>query len=541
MTKNGGTKSMNRASGILLPISSLPSPYGIGTFSKEAYEFADKLVEAGQSYWQILPLGPTGYGDSPYQPFSTFAGNPYLIDLEALIEEDLLTREECEEADLTGHPNYIEYGKQYENRYPLLRKAYERSNIAQDEKFQAFVKENEWWVKDYALFMTVKKCFNGAAWSEWAQDIRMRWGYSLDYYYSTYPEEIEFYEFLQYKFFEQWTKLKTYVNSIGIKLIGDLPIYVAYDSADAWACPQLFQFDDENYPVRVAGVPPDAFSETGQLWGNPLYRWDYHRQTGYDWWVCRMKHAKKLYDVVRIDHFRGFDEYFSIPAKDETAMNGRWEKGPGMDLFNVLKREIPDVEVIAEDLGIVTPSVEKLVADSGFPNMRVLEFGFEPSDPMSPHMPYRYNTNCVVYTGTHDNETLKGWFDSLSKKRVAYIEKYLKNACGRQDTVCWDIIRLAMMSSADLCVIPLQDYLMLGNEARMNHPSTLGNNWKWRMGADDLDEKLIARIHELTVNAFRLLEEADPEEEDELSEIGEDEDSAAEGYAEAPGDAAAEV
>ena len=339
---------MNRASGILLPISSLPSKYGIGTFSKEAYEFADKLVEAGQSYWQILPLGPTGYGDSPYQPFSTFAGNPYLIDLESLIEEELLTREECDRADLVGHPNYVEYGKLYENRFPLLRKAYERSHISGNPDFQVFMRENEWWVKDYALFMAVKKCFEGKPWSEWAQDIRMRWGYSLDYYYSTYPEEIEFYEFLQFKFFEQWTKLKAYVNEIGLKIIGDLPIYVAFDSADAWSCPQLFQFNDENYPVQVAGVPPDGFSETGQLWGNPLYRWDYHKQTGYDWWIRRMRHAKKLYDVVRIDHFRGFDEYFAVPALDKTAVNGHWEKGPGIELFEVLKQEIPDMEQKAQ-------------------------------------------------------------------------------------------------------------------------------------------------------------------------------------------------
>ncbi len=502
---------MNRASGILLPISSLPSPYGIGTFSREAYEFADKLAEAGQSYWQILPLGPTGYGDSPYQPFSTFAGNPYLIDLDTLVEEGLLTKAECEAADLTGHPNYVEYGKQYENRYPLLRKAYQRSHIAEDKEFQAFVEENQWWLKDYALFMAVKKCFDGASWKDWATDIRLRWDYSLDYYYRTYPSEIEFYEFLQYKFFEQWTKLKAYANDKGIRFIGDLPIYVSFDSADAWACPQLFQFDDENYPVRVAGVPPDAFSDTGQLWGNPLYRWDYHKQTGYDWWIRRMRHARKLYDVVRIDHFRGFDEYFSIPAGEETAVNGRWEKGPGLELFETLKKAVPDMEVIAEDLGIITPSVEKLVADSGFPNMRVLEFGFEPTDPMSNHMPYRYDQNCVVYTGTHDNETLMGWYDGLDKKRKKYLEEYLENACGRQDTVGWDLIRLVMMSSANLCVIPMQDYLMLGNEARMNHPSTLGANWKWRMGRDDFEDKLVQKIRRLTEHAFRTLPVEEPE------------------------------
>ena len=506
---------MDRASGILLPISSLPSKYGIGTFSKEAYEFADKLVEAGQSYWQILPLGPTGYGDSPYQPFSTFAGNPYLIDLETLIEEELLTKEECDGADLVGHPNYVEYGKLYENRFPLLRKAYERSHISENPDFQAFMRENEWWVKDYALFMAVKKCFAGKPWSEWAQDIRMRWGYSLDYYYSTYPEEIEFYEFLQFKFFEQWTKLKAYVNEIGLKIIGDLPIYVAFDSADAWSCPQLFQFDEENYPVQVAGVPPDAFSETGQLWGNPLYRWDYHKQTGYDWWIRRMRHAKKLYDVVRIDHFRGFDEYFAVPALDETAMNGHWEKGPGIELFEVLKREIPDMEVIAEDLGVITPSVEKMVADSGFPNMHVLEFGFVPEDPMNTHMPYRYDTNSVVYTGTHDNETLKGWFDDLEPERVAYIEKILETFMGRRDTVCWDIIHFGMMSSANLCVVPMQDLLMLGNEARMNHPSTTGANWKWRMSAGTFDAALIKRVRSMTKKAFRFFGEDEEVTEEE--------------------------
>ena len=497
---------MNRASGILLPISSLPSPYGIGTFSKEAYKFVDSLKAAGQSYWQILPLGPTGYGDSPYQPFSTFAGNPYFVDLETLIKEGLLTKKECDSADLTGHPNYVEYGKLYENRFPLLRKAYERSNCKEDPAFQTFLQENEWWVKDYALFMAVKKRFNGASWMNWAEDIRRRWGYSLDYYYTECAEEIEFYEFIQFKFYEQWDRLKAYVNEAGIKLIGDLPIYVSMDSADAWAYPQLFQFDDENYPVMVAGVPPDAFSATGQLWGNPLYRWDYHKQTGYDWWIRRVRHAKKLYDVIRIDHFRGFDEYFAIPAKDKTAEKGHWEKGPGLELFDVLKREIPDMEVIAEDLGVITPTVEKLVADSGFPNMRVLEFGFEPTDPLSPHMPYRYNTNSVVYTGTHDNETLKGWFDGLDKKKLAFIETYLDNACGRKDTVCWDIIRLGMMSSANLCIIPMQDYLMLGNEARINHPSTLGDNWKWRMGKADFDKDLVKRIKELSVNSFRYFE-----------------------------------
>ena len=495
---------MNRASGILLPISSLPSPYGIGTFSKEAYEFADKLVEAGQSYWQILPLGPTGYGDSPYQPFSTFAGNPYLIDLETLIEEGLLTKEECEEADLTGHPNYIEYGKLYENRFPLLRKAYERSNIAKDEKFQAFVKENEWWVKDYALFMAVKKCFNGAAWSEWAQDIRMRWGYSLDYYYSTYSEEIEFYEFLQYKFFEQWTKLKTYVNSIGIKLIGDLPIYVAYDSADAWAHPQLFQFDDENYPVRVAGVPPDAFSETGQLWGNPLYNWDYHRQTGYDWWVRRMRHAKKLYDVVRIDHFRGFDSYYAIPAEDDNAKNGVWKKGPGMALFNALEEKLGKLPIIAEDLGFLTPSVinkADAMRMKTLTGMKVIQFAFDPRED-SDYLPHSYPTNCVVYTGTHDNDTVLGWIKTAPKEAVKFAKEYC--SLTKEEGYNWGMMRMAWASVADMAIVPMQDIIGLGSEARINIPSTLGDNWKWRATEDQINPKLAKRVRKYVQMTGRL-------------------------------------
>lgn len=499
---------MKRASGVLLPISSLPSPYGIGTFSKEAYDFIDALADAGQTYWQILPLGPTGYGDSPYQPFSTFAGNPYFIDLRELIKEGLLTKEECDACDFGDNPQYIEYGKQYNSRFKLLKLAHERSMIGDDVEFHTFVKKNEWWIKDYALFMTVKKCFNGAGWSEWAQDIRLRWGYSMDYYYSQYADEIEFYEFIQFKFFEQWRKLKVYANIKGIKFIGDVPIYVAFDSADAWAHPQLFQFDEENYPVKVAGVPPDAFSETGQLWGNPLYRWDYHKATGYDWWIRRIKHAYELYDVIRLDHFRGFDEYFAVPYKDVTAVNGKWEKGPGMELFEALRKALGKCEMIAEDLGVITPSVEKLVEDSGFPNMRVLQFGFEPEDPVNNHMPFTYDRNSVVYTGTHDNETLMGWYKGLSRERREFLHTYLDDACGRKDAINWDIIRLAMMSSANLCVVPMQDILALGNEARMNFPSTLGMNWKWRLTEGEFTEKLQDKLLLLTRAGYRENKEA---------------------------------
>lgn len=494
---------MKRSSGVLLPISSIPSKYGIGAFSKEAYKFIDQLKEAGQSYWQILPLGPTSYGDSPYQSFSTFAGNPYFIDLEKLIEEGVLTEEECSACDFGDDPEYVDYGKIYQERFRLLRKAYERSEIYKNPAFSGFVQENAFWLKDYALFMAVKNCFGGASWNEWAEDIRLRWGFALDYYREKYYYEIEFYEYLQFKFMEQWTALKGYANRNGISIIGDLPIYVAFDSADAWANPGLFQFGPDNLPTAVAGCPPDAFSETGQLWGNPLYRWDYHRNTGYDWWTKRMAHCYKLYDVVRIDHFRGFDEYFSIPYGAETAMDGHWEKGPGMDLFWALERNLGRREVIAEDLGLMTPSVEQLVRDSGYPNMKVLEFAFEPGKETG-YLPHEYDKNCVVYTGTHDNDTIVSWYQELEDDERQFLNEYMDNADTPDEEIHWDMIRLAMMSTANVCIIPLQDYLGLGNEARMNRPSTLGTNWKWRLRNGQITPELLTEIRKLTKRSFRM-------------------------------------
>ncbi len=494
---------MKRASGILLPVSSLPSPYGIGTFSKEAYKFVDFLAEAGQTYWQILPLGPTSYGDSPYQSFSTFAGNPYFIDLDELVKEKVLTKAECKAADCTHHPNYVEYGELYEKRFDLLKKAYERSHISEDPEFQKFVEANREWLKDYALFMTVKKCFKGASWLEWADDIRLRWGYSVDYYYNEYPKEIEFYEYIQYKFSQQWKKLKAYANEKGILIIGDIPIYVAMDSADAWAHPDLFQMDEDRKPKAVAGCPPDAFSDDGQLWGNPLYRWEYHQHQHYDWWISRMKHCYELYDVVRIDHFRGFDEYYSIPYGDKTAVNGHWEKGPGMELFRTLEQRLGHKEVIAEDLGMMTDTVRKLVKDSGYPNMKVLGFAFDPTG-TSEYLPHNYEKNCVCYTGTHDNETLMQMYDGMDKKTLAFTTDYLNNAHSSREEIHWDFIRLAMLSVADTCIVPMQDYLGLGQEARMNFPSTTGNNWKWRVGKEDMTKKLAKEILHLTKLSCRL-------------------------------------
>jgi len=494
---------MKRASGILLPVSSLPSKYGIGCFSKEAYEWIDQLKKAGQSYWQILPLAPTSYGDSPYQSFSSFAGNPYFIDLEQLIEEGVLTREECDAEDFGDHPNYVDYGKMYDNRLKLLRLAYERSNISENPEFNRFVWENGAWLDDYALFMAVKKRFDGAAWSEWAEDIKKRWGFAMDYYRRECYFEIEFYKYLQFTFRKQWDKLKEYANDNGIEIIGDIPIYVAFDSADAWASPEMFQFDEETQPTAVAGCPPDAFSADGQLWGNPLYRWEYHRATGYEWWCKRLDHCFKMYDVVRIDHFRAFDEYYSIPYGDDTAKNGKWMPGPGMELFNALNARFGEKQIIAEDLGFQTPTVAKLLKDSGYPGMKVLEFAFDPREE-SDYLPHGYDRNCVVYTGTHDNETLVQWYKGLDEESKAFAEEYMNNAHTPAEEKYWDFVRLAMMSTANTCITPVQDFLGLDAEARINHPSTMGFNWKWRINREMLNKDMIEKIYKLTKISYRL-------------------------------------
>ena len=492
-----------RASGILMPVFSLPYLYGIGSFSKSAYQFVDMLKKAGQKYWQILPLCPTSYGDSPYQSFSTYAGNPYFIDLDQLIEEKLLTRKECQACDFGDDPQDIDYGKLYENRFKLLRKAYERANVGEDQEFEAYRRENAWWLDDYALFMAVKDRFDGVAWNEWAEDIRLRWSNAMDYYRRELYYEIEFYSYLQFVFMKQWKKLKNYANINGIEIIGDIPIYVAFDSADAWANPELFQFDSENLPTAVAGCPPDGFSADGQLWGNPLYRWDYHRETGFDWWIRRIAYCSELYDVVRIDHFRGFDEYYSIPYGDTTARNGHWEKGPGIALFEAAKNRLGELNIIAEDLGYITDSVKKLVADSGFPGMKVLEFAFD-SREKSDYLPYTYEKNSVVYTGTHDNETIAGWYAGLDKSDLKMCTDYMNIDRIPGKEYHWDFIRLAMLSVSDLCVIPIQDYLGLDNCARINHPSTLGTNWRWRLAKGQLSASLLKEIREMTRISGRL-------------------------------------
>ncbi len=491
-------EKMDRTAGILVAITSLPSRYGIGCFSQSAYRFVDWLREAGQTYWQILPLGPTGYGDSPYQSFSTFAGNPYFISLEELAEQGVLTREECEGVSFGRHANRVDYDLIYKNRYPLLRKAFERSHVEENPAYEAFVEEQAWWLNNYALFMAVKNHFGGVSWMEWEEDIRLRKEEALSRYRQALKEETEFQKYLQFEFFTQWKRLKDYANSQGIRIIGDIPIYVALDSADAWANPELFQLDERNIPTAVSGCPPDGFSAEGQLWGNPLYRWEYHRETGYAWWMKRLKHCFGLYDVVRIDHFRGFDAYFSIPYGDVSAVHGHWEKGPGIELFRRMKEELGDHEVIAEDLGYMTDSVRRLVADSGFPGMKVLEFAFDSRDSgcARDYLPHNYVENCVAYTGTHDNETIVGWFDSIAEEERQKARAYLCDQYTPKEELYRSFIGLVMQSRARMCIIPLQDYLGYDNRSRMNHPSTLGSNWQWRFTWEELEGELKKEILE---------------------------------------------
>lgn len=493
-----------RKSGILMPVASLPGKYGIGTFGKESYRFVDMLSMAGQSYWQILPLGPTSYGDSPYQSFSTFAGNPYFIDPEMLVEEGLLTQKEADSYDFGKKSDEIDYGKIYNTRFQMLKKAFVRSNLAKDKNYAKFVRQNGFWLEDYALYMAVKNSFGGVSFIEWDEDIRKRDKKTLDIYRKKYAGEVEFYKFLQYKFIVQWRALKEYANDKGIKIIGDIPIYVAFDSADTWANPELFQFDEKGYPIAVAGCPPDGFSATGQLWGNPLYDWDYHKQTGYKWWIARIRHCYDLYDVVRVDHFRAFDAYYSIPYGNETAEFGRWKKGPGFALFKAIRAELGDVDMIAEDLGFLTDSVIKLVQRTGYPGMKVLQFAFDSRED-SDYLPHNYISNTVCYTGTHDNDTTVGWYRSMKEKDRKMALDYLNRTDFASDKdIAFSFIKLAMGSVSKICIIPMQDWLGLDGSARINTPSTLGGNWEWRMKKGAFTKKLAKEIRSITKLYARL-------------------------------------
>ncbi len=485
-----------RDCGVLLPVFSLPHAYGIGCFSKEAYGFVDFLAEAGHGLWQILPLGPTGYGDSPYQSFSTFAGNPYFIDLVDLQEKGWLEPEEC--AHLEVAPDApVDYNRLWEERWPLLRLAYSRARQAgalEEEAYKAFLAENAYWLEDYALYCAIKEAQEGRSWQEWPDNLKLRHKASLEACRLELAGEWEFYAFIQYIFYGQWKRLKAYANSKGIKIVGDIPIYVAMDSADTWANTQLFQMDEEGQPMAVAGCPPDDFSLEGQLWGNPLYRWERHEKEGFAWWISRMEASRRLYDVIRIDHFRGFDAYWSVPYGAENAIGGHWEPGPGYALFAAIKAALGKLEVIAEDLGFVTKSVVALVKKTGFPGMKILEFAFDPEGE-SPYAPYRITPNSVVYTGTHDNETLLGWWSTLKVRERRVVLDYLN--ISSKNRLCDAMIRTGYGTVADTVVIPMQDYLELGKDARINTPATLGGNWVWRMPAGALTGELAGRLAKL--------------------------------------------
>lgn len=489
---------MKRSAGILLSVSSLPSKYGIGCFSEEAYRFIDFLKASGQTFWQILPLGPTGYGDSPYQSFSAFAGNPYFIDLDEFVKMGILTEKECAASD-TEEVEDVCYSDLFEARYPLLRKAYRNSSIQSDKAFADFCSTASW-LSDYALFMALKDHFDGAAWTEWDEDIRLRKPEAIAAYEEKLHDEIDFYKFMQYHFFRQWSRLKEYAAENGIEIIGDIPIYAAFDSADVWASPELFQLDEENLPKAVAGCPPDGFAADGQLWGNPLYDWDYHKKTGFEWWIKRLAHCFRFYDVVRIDHFRGFDEYYSIPYGDKTAAGGHWEKGPGMELFRAVEKALGKKDVIAEDLGFVTDTVKQLVHDSGFPNMKVLEFAFDSRDTGSrgDYLPHNYGENCVAYTGTHDNQTITSWFGTITDEERAMAREYLCDEYTPDEDLHIPFIALIMRSRANVCVVPMQDWLGLDDSSRMNEPSTVGGNWKWRVKPEQLSAALSEKIFNMT-------------------------------------------
>ena len=474
-----------------MPISSLPSPYGIGTLGAEARKFADFLASGGQSCWQLLPVGPTSYGDSPYQSFSSFAGNPYFIDLDILAEWGLLEPEEYQFLNWGNDPGQADYELLYKNRFQVLRLAVSR--LSRGDKFE--MRGTLWgadWLEDYALFMALKDKFGGASWLDWPEELRLREPASLALARKELAAEIDFWKWVQHLFFSQWWSLKEYVNQKNISIIGDLPIYVALDSADVWANPDQFQLDENGRPTEVAGCPPDGFSADGQLWGNPLFDWERMKKDGYAWWLKRIAWQFQICDTLRIDHFRGFDSYYAIPYGDKTARNGTWKPGPGIDFFKTVNKALGKKDIIAEDLGFLTPSVHKLLKDSGYPGMKVLEFAFDSRDTGSDYLPHCYSPHCVVYAGTHDNDTIQGWMALAPKKDVSYAKAYLR--LSKREGYHWGMMRSAWASPADLAVMQFQDLLGLGSEARMNIPSTLGDNWKWRTLPGAFDEKLARRL-----------------------------------------------
>ena len=478
--------SLTRGAGILLPVASLPSKYGIGTFGRAAYEFVDLLVDLHQKYWQVLPLGPTSYGDSPYQSFSAFAGNPYYIDLDILKEDGLLTKEEIEAFSWGDDEEDISYGILFKNRFPVLKKAFERFDT-EDVSFREFCREQENWLDGYSFYMALKTFSENVEWTAWEPDIRDRKSKALEEYRVRLADEILFWKFCQYEFFDQWGKLRSYANNRGIRIIGDIPLYVSMDSADVWEHRELFQVDRSGKAQLVAGCPPDAFSDDGQKWGNPLYDWDKMEQEDFSWWRRRIEANAKLYDVIRFDHFIGVVRYYSVPAKDTHARNGHWRKGPGKKLTDAMAESLGESRMIVEDLGVVVPGVKRLVQRTGWPGMKILLFAFD-GNADHEFLPHNYpNSNMVVYGGTHDNEPLMGFFNEKCEYELAFLYNYLN--INNKEEIVDAIIRLAYGSIADVAIFQMQDLLKLGMEARTNLPATIGTNWRWRLGKKELSEE----------------------------------------------------
>ena len=483
-------------------ITSLPSPYGIGSMGQAAFDFVDFLKKAKQTYWQILPINPPGYGDSPYQAFSTFAGNPYLIDLEQLVDCGWLRREELTGIQWGERDDQVDYSQMYDQRLRVLHMAWNRFRKDPPADFEDYIAQERAWLDEYVLFMAVKAHFGDGPWTEWPLDIRLHQPEAMEHYRVLLQDEIEFQCFMQYCFHVQWQRLRNYAHENGIRIIGDIPIYVPLDSADVWSHPENFQLTRTRRPRVVAGCPPDGFSANGQYWGNPIYDWDRMEQNGFSWWIDRLRAAGRNFDVVRIDHFRGIESYWSIPAVNRTARKGEWVKGPGMKLIRAIQKNCPDTEFIAEDLGFLTPEVQQMVKESGFPGMKVLEFAFDPREP-SNYLPHKYGENCICYTGTHDNETLVQWCEGLDTDSDAYARDYLH--IGPEDDLAGAIIKAGMQSKAQLFIMQMQDYLRLGKEARMNEPGKLlPSNWRWRMLPGAASNALAEKIAGLTEQANRV-------------------------------------
>lgn len=502
-------------------ISSLPSDYGIGTLGKAAYDFVDELKATGQSVWQILPVCPTGFGDSPYASYSTFAGNPYFIDLDLLAEDGLLEEDEYRHIDWGSDEERVDYGKIYNNRFDVLKKAVERFEKNPPADYAEFCKENAGWLDDYALFMALKDVNDGVRWLDWPEEYRYDAKKTAEWE-KKYHDQVEYFKILQYLFFKQWKNLRAYANQNGIEIVGDLPIYVALDSVDAWSHPELFALDKEGKPALVAGCPPDGFSADGQLWGNPLYDWDYHKKTGYEWWINRIHHLTQMYNILRIDHFRGFDSYYAIPAGSKTAKVGKWLKGPGMDLFDAMNKKIGPQKIIAEDLGFLTDSVRQLLQDTGYPGMKVLEFGFDSRDGSgAEYLPYNYPQNSYAYAGTHDNDTIRGWFEAIEPEDREYAKQYMQ--AWDPNTYNWDMMREVVASPSNTAIVQMQDLLNLDSSARMNTPGVASGNWTWRMKKGAFDQAMKDGLYYLTRLYGRLPAQEkkakDEPSESELSEI----------------------